>query len=372
MRITIVQGAFLPVPPVSGGAVEKIWFALSKEFARRGHQVTHVSRRHGALAFEEVADGIHHIRIPGFDTPTSLVKLKWHDLVYTRRVLKALPEAEVLVTNTFWLPLLSRDPKRGRICVHVARYPKGQLKLYRTAARLHTVSQAISDAIGREAPGLASRVRVIPNFVDVSGPQPGHIKRNTDILYVGRIHPEKGLHLLLNAFDRLVAEGFRDWRLRIVGPWDAKYGGGGAHYFDSLRKQSQKLGQLVDWQGPIFDAEELRASYARSAVFVYPSLAERGESFGLAPLEAMAAGCPPIVSSLECFRDFVKAGVNGWTFDHRSVDAAADLAKILKDVLTDTDALDRVREGAVRTAREFSLLKVADQYLSDFEEVVRQ
>jgi len=86
----------------------------------------------------------------------------------------------------------------------------------------------------------------------------------------------------------------------------------------------------------------------------------------------MAAGCPPIVSSLECFRDFVKAGVNGWTFDHRSVDAAADLAKILKDVLTDTDALDRVREGAVRTAREFSLLKVADQYLSDFEEVVRQ
>jgi hypothetical protein len=37
MRITIVQGAFLPVPPVLGGAVEKIWFALGKEFASRGH-----------------------------------------------------------------------------------------------------------------------------------------------------------------------------------------------------------------------------------------------------------------------------------------------------------------------------------------------
>ena len=41
MKITIVLGAFLPVPPVMGGAIEKSWFTLAQEF---------VSRRMGALA----------------------------------------------------------------------------------------------------------------------------------------------------------------------------------------------------------------------------------------------------------------------------------------------------------------------------------
>ena len=53
MKITIVQGAFLPVPPLLGGAVEKCWQALGQEFARRGHQVTHVSRAYGDLPARE-------------------------------------------------------------------------------------------------------------------------------------------------------------------------------------------------------------------------------------------------------------------------------------------------------------------------------
>ena len=44
MKIAIVLGAFLPVPPVMGGAVEKVWFTLAAEFVRRGHNVTLVSR----------------------------------------------------------------------------------------------------------------------------------------------------------------------------------------------------------------------------------------------------------------------------------------------------------------------------------------
>ena len=37
MKITIVLGAFLPVPPVIGGAIEKSWFALAQEFVSRNH-----------------------------------------------------------------------------------------------------------------------------------------------------------------------------------------------------------------------------------------------------------------------------------------------------------------------------------------------
>ena len=55
MKITILQGAFLPVPTKRGGAVEKVWFGLGREFARLGHTVTHVSRRCDDLPAEDAA-----------------------------------------------------------------------------------------------------------------------------------------------------------------------------------------------------------------------------------------------------------------------------------------------------------------------------
>jgi glycosyltransferase involved in cell wall biosynthesis len=369
MRITIVQGAFLPIPPVLGGAVEKIWFGLAQEFARRGHRVTHISQQHKTLKREEVMEGVHHIRIPGFEIPGSLLRLKWRDLVYSLRTLRVLPEADVIVTNTFWLPIIAPKIKRGRIYVHIARYPKGQIKFYRKAARLQTVSTAVGEAVRKEAPVLSSRVRVIPNFV----PQLGcnrDIVREKSILYVGRVHPEKGIHLLVEAFERLVADGVCDWKLRIVGPWQVNFGGGGGGYFHALRRQSQKLGNLVEWIGPVFDTEALHTYYRQSKVFAYPSLAERGETFGLAPLEAMAAGCPPVVSALECFKDFVKPGINGWTFDHCASAGATNLTAALRNAITAVDTLPGIRDNAMETARVFSLTRVADQYLKDFEEIV--
>ena len=72
MKITIVTGAFFPVPPILGGAVEKVWFALGQEFVRRGHQVTHISRSHPDLPEREEIAGVQHrrvarLRTAGFD-----------------------------------------------------------------------------------------------------------------------------------------------------------------------------------------------------------------------------------------------------------------------------------------------------------------
>lgn len=370
MKITILQGAFLPVPPVLGGGVEKIWFALGKEFVRKGHKVTHISRNYEEFASEEFIGGVHHLRVRGYDTPRSMAVTKWRDLLYTRRAAKLLPEADILVTNTFWAPLLSRDSRNGKICVHVARYPKGQMRLYRAAARLHTVSQAVRDAICKEVPLMADSVRVIPNFVEGSSQQVDSERKVAEILYVGRIHPEKGTHLLLKAFTRLVDEGLRTWKLRIVGPWEVKLGGGGEHYFNSLRKETERLGPRIVWNGPVFDTSELRSLYQQSTIFVYPSLAERGETFGLAPLEAMGEGCPPIVSSLECFQDFVTSGQNGWIFNHRSSDAENNLAYAIRDAINNKVHLSVIRANAFRTAQEFSLSNIAGRYLSDFEQLV--
>src|SRR5713101_7950881 len=108
MKITIVLGAFFPVPPIMGGAVEKVWFALGQEFARRSHEVVQISRAHPRLARREKIAGVTHIRVPGFAQPRSILWLKFLDLLYSLRVRRVLPEADILVTNTFWLPFLLR------------------------------------------------------------------------------------------------------------------------------------------------------------------------------------------------------------------------------------------------------------------------
>jgi hypothetical protein len=88
MKITIVQGAFLPIPPVLGGAVEKMWYNLAKEFVNQGHEVIYISKRYLESSTLELDNGINHIRVKGYKTPSSLILLKILDLFYSSRALK--------------------------------------------------------------------------------------------------------------------------------------------------------------------------------------------------------------------------------------------------------------------------------------------
>ncbi|QYM80337.1 glycosyltransferase family 4 protein [Horticoccus luteus] len=365
LRITIVQGAFLPVPPLLGGAVEKAWFALGRAFAAAGHQVTHIGCTHPQLPRRERDAGVDYIRVPGSAATTSTWRLKLRDLQYSLRARRELPPADVLVTNTFWLPLLERRRSRGRVYVHVARFPKGQLRFYPRRAVLQTVSEPIRAAILREA-GPAANVHVVPYplaplYLNERAPS------QPVVLYAGRLHPEKGVHLLIEAFARLQTEGAAsNWRLRIIGPWEAAHGGGGAAYRAQLETLAQRAPGRVEFTGPLFNETELVANYRSAAVFCYPSLAERGETFGLAVLEAMGSGSAPIVSDLSCFRDFVRPEENGLVFNHRAPDAGGELARSLRRVIENSDLRERLALGAWQTARDYALTTVADRYVDDF------
>jgi len=375
LKITIVQGAFLPVPPLMGGAVEKVWFALGKEFARRGHEVVHISRHCLGLPREETIEGVRHIRVAGYDTPSSLAVLKGLDLIYSLRALRVLPVADILVTNTFWLPFFVRSKRYGKLYVHAARYPKGQMRFYAHADRLQTVSHPIREAIVREVPQLTVKVRCIPN--PLSGEVPalelGKYKgegKEKRIMYAGRIHPEKGIALLLDAIALIPEERLDGWKLYVVGPAEAKYGGGGEAYLAELKRRSKKISKKIVWTGAIFDSDCLNEYYRSASLFVYPSLAEKGETFGLAPLEAMAQGCPALVSNLDCFRDFINEDVNGFVFDHRAENPALALAEKLQALIGDRERLAEAAVWAHQKAGEFSLGCVAGQYLEDFQSLV--
>jgi glycosyltransferase involved in cell wall biosynthesis len=397
MKITIVLGAFLPVPPVMGGAVEKVWFALSQEFARRGHEVVLVSRALPELPRSETRAGVRHLRVPGFDTPRSVLWLKFLDLIYSIRAMSVLsasspigrirpladrtdsscgePAADVIVTNTFWLPILLRNSRHGRVYVHVARYPKGQIRFYGKAARLQAPSHAVARAVATEAPKLARKITVIP--YPAPGPArerepPPFADREKTILFVGRIHPEKGVDLLVDAFANEARTLFADWKLVIVGPTEKKYGGGGGPYLAALARAAEPAQDRIIFRGPLFDPIALEREFRSARLFVYPSLAEKGESFGLAPLEAMAHRCPVLVSNLDCFHDFIHEGETGFIFDHRAANPADALRKKIENAIGDETLLARVAEAGYRKSAEYSLTCVADQFLNDFNSVVKE
>lgn len=371
MRITIVTGAFFPVPTLMGGAVEKVWFALGQEFARRGHDVVQISRAHPQLPPNETIAGVRHLRVGGFAQPRSTVWLKLLDLIYSLRVRRVLPSADILVTNTFWLPILVRDNALGRVYIHVQRGPKGQMRWYAHAARLLAVSRAIAEAIIAEAPQLRDKVRVIPNALPFRVTSGEAVPRAQTLLFTGRVHPEKGLELLLRAWQRLPSQLAADWRLEIVGPSASELGGGGEEFLARLQEIAGPNSARVQWVGPVFDDEKLAQHYRSAMLFIYPTIAETGEALPVAPLEAMANGCAPIVSDLSCFRDYIDDDATGFVFDHRAVDPAAALATRLVTVMRmPTEELHRIGRAAQEKAEQFAVGPIAERYLADFQNLL--
>jgi glycosyltransferase involved in cell wall biosynthesis len=369
LRIGIVTGPFLGVPPSAAGAVEQIWHGLGIEFARQGHRVTIVARRDSALPGDYEADGVRFIRRLAFRRTGSLPMDLCKDLSHALAIQASIPAADIVVVNSFWLPVVTPwvVKKSTRLVYNVARIPKRQMPLYGYVHRLAAVSHAVRDEIARQHPAALPRTRVIPNPIHTDIFTPPESRRRRDrrqvVLFTGRVHPEKGVHLLVEAFRRLQPDN-PDLVLRIIGPTAVEDGGGGDSYLGKLRHLA--AGVRVEFLPSIHRRQDLAKALQEAHVYCYPSLADRGESFGVAPLEAMATGLPTVVSSLACFRDFVRDGENALVFDHHAADPAAELAGALHILLAQPGVAERLGQAAVETASGYGYPHVAKIYLDDF------
>jgi glycosyltransferase involved in cell wall biosynthesis len=355
-----------------------MWHGLAKEFAKRGHEVTILARAYPGQPEHENSDGIRIVRWGGYDQGTNVRIDLVKGLVYALGALGKVPAGDVVVTNDFWLPILlpRLRPGVGKVVASIARFPKGQFWLYHGVDRILAVSAAVAEGIRKQTPGIAGKVGYIPNCVDEAFLRPREDngyrisdigKRQLTVLFVGRIHPEKGLDVLLEAWKRLGEMRMKmkikgDVRLRIVGPWRKEQGGGGEEYLESLKRKAEG----VEWGEPVFGAEELAKVYDNGDILVYPSQAELGEAMPLAPLEGMARGLPVVVSNLEVFKEYLVEGQNGWAFNHRE-SAVENLAAVLGSALNSD--LTVMGQEARRTAERFSVQKIADMYLEAFKDM---
>lgn len=370
MKITIVMGFFLPMPPTAGGAVEKSWSRLAREFALRGHEVTLISRRWADRPDDEIVDGVRHRRLPGFDHRRQLWQNLVCDLVWSRRVRRHLPPADIAVLNPVtlacWLGV--RQNRTGWPVLMPGRMPKGQFRWYRRLARILVPSAPVGAAVARERPSFAPLVRTVGYPIDWSGLAGAKHRdsRCVTIGFVGRLHREKGLHLLVDALRELDRRQLPPWRGLVCGPADIGRGGSGEAYLGDLQRRAPPSVRFVP---PVFAEAELQRLYQEIDVFVYPSLALQGETFGVAVAEAMAAGAEPIVSDLACFADLVAPGQTGWRFDAVEPGAADRLADILADRVVAIAGGRSLAPAARAAVRRFDFPVYAEDLLRDFAQL---
>ncbi len=377
MKIDIVMGFFLPVPARAGGAMEKIHLALATRFAGQGHDTTIYSRRWIGLPNAECEGHLHHHRLPGADHRRSRILNLWQDLLWSLRILGAIDDPDIIVTNSVFFPILYKwlRPRQGKVIAWIARMPKGQIRLYGKVDRLIAPSEAVAQQILTENPGLRDRILRIPNPIDWArlATTPRRPSAKVTLGYVGRIHPEKNLATLLDAISRLPSESLPDWELILVGPSVISAGGGGSRHLQDLRAcVPPELAGRVRFLPPEFDPDTLAAIYAGIDIFCYPSKAELGEALSLAPLEAMAAGAVPVLSHLDCYREFIVEGENGFLFNHASPEAPAQLGAILSRLIRERDTRNTVATAARKTAQNYDYNRIAHLLLLHFSAIMKR
>lgn len=151
------------------------------------------------------------------------------------------------------------------------------------AACFHATAASEYDEIRRM--GFGQPVAIIPNGIDIRDFIPKTSGKFRTLLYLGRIHPKKGLDLLLRAW-RVLQDRYPEWNLRIVGPDN-----GG--YLEQLQRLAAELSlERIQFSGPLFGKHKLKA-YSQADLFVLPTYSE---NFGIAVAEALAAGTAAIVT----------------------------------------------------------------------------
>jgi glycosyltransferase involved in cell wall biosynthesis len=203
-------------------------------------------------------------------------------------------------------------------------YRRVASRLFRRVDQVIAVSQVVADDLLRMGV-LESRVNVISSGIDV---RPRGVARARHsgggpyvLLFVGRLHEQKGVGVLLEAFERLVARG-AEIELVIAG--------------DGPRRAALEE-RAVGLRGVTFLGEvrpdHVPHLYEKADLFIMPSLdvGTQGEGTPTAIVEAMAAGLPVVCTDAGGMPSLVAHGANGLVVPQRDAECLADAIGTLLD-----------------------------------------
>jgi glycosyltransferase involved in cell wall biosynthesis len=201
-----------------------------------------------------------------------------------------------------------------------------------------------------------SRIIELPNGVETDAIP---VKTSYDLhtparlIFVGRLHPQKGIDTLLHAVCQLAEH--HDICLRLLGDGPLKA---------ELAALAKRLGiaERVQFHG---QTDDVLAHLQEADIFVLPS---RAEGLSNALLEAMSFALPVVVSAIPGNVDVIDNDQNGLRF---TVDDPDSLVQNLASLLTNANQRQRLGRQARQTVeRHYSLSAVADQYIDLYRDLI--
>lgn len=219
-----------------------------------------------------------------------------------------------------------------------------QSRLTRTFDAYVCVDTAFINWLYAEIPGrarYAHKLRYIPNFAfEVDDDlKPRAVNEEPRILFPRRMEYFRGAMWFYEAMKALWVRGKR-YRAVFCGPGSLT---------DCVRQRaaSEGYGHLAEFR--IVEMDDMREEYTRADVAVVPTIAREGTS--LACIEAMAFGCPVVVSHVGGLGNLVIPGVNGLMVDLRH----DELARAIELLVENPSIRERVRRNGLETAKMLSL-----------------
>lgn len=204
---------------------------------------------------------------------------------------------------------------------------------------------------------IVPRLEMIENGVNVlrfkSSDESSRVARR--MAYVGRLARSKNIDYLIRTFSELVKRGY-DLELRIAGPdWE-----GIRPELEALVSEFS-LCSRVTFLGRLSD-QELETELASAAYFVLPS---GYEGFGISVIEAMAAGCIPVVNDIPSLRSILRDGKYGAVVNFRNESDAADrIGRLIETNREEFQNAVKVRAG------EFSWQSRLPEWLRVYHEAL--
>ncbi len=205
--------------------------------------------------------------------------------------------------------------------------------LLRTASRVIVLSETEATGVRKLVPDL--KTTILPNAVAAeSFAVPAREWRTKNIIYLGRLHESKGLNDIIESCRMLGTQGFK-FRFSCYGA--------GPDQERFVAAMKEMLGDNFHFGGVVSGEEKVRA-LSSADIFLMPS---KFEGLPLSLLEAMAAGCIPIVSNRGSMTLVVDDGRNGFLVE------PGDLTQIvgkLKFLLSESETgWNEIRQSAHKT-----------------------
>lgn len=351
---------------------------LARHLPQHGWEVTAFTARHPRARVDAAlqAAGLDDLEPVVLPLPRPALYDAWHtvgaadplrriapvDLVHAPSV--AVPpvrDVPLVVTAHDAAPVTFPDTytRRGRWF-----HERGFAAAAKRARLVIAVSEFSADELATHTPIRRDQIRVVPNGVHLARADAGEIARSRAaagvgdrpyVLWVGTLQPRKNVGMLVEAFERAVADGVRH-ALVLVGAQG--WAGGGNGVADAARITPS---ETVVVTGPVAPPA-LSGLYAGADLFAFPSL---HEGFGLPALEAMAQGTGVLASDIPALREvagdaarFVApTDVDGW---HRA----------LVTLLGDRSALDALGASGCTHAQQYSWDTCAARTAAVYQEAV--